>query len=694
MASKNIYGIVPSFSPRNINQPKPLPKATFAPVSYSFNEIGGPKQATIKATGDDTAIAELFDLIGCPVELRDRNGEPRWWGMVVGVSAGAEGVSLDDMSNSISIVYNTRDANGVSTNAKTSPTTDADSIAEYGTKELIKTASNATPASAAAMATAALAVKKYPPVKTEINTRADGNATLTCRGMFDVLKWRYYSAPAIGTSSTAPANSTATNETTVLGYGIDPALTENAAFTLGTTTSQKVEFTFTVQSELVQLLRTLRLKGVKAGTPTDDLTVDIYSDNAGALNVLMGSVTIENSLISSSGNAVFDITMDQGTTKIWCAPNVVYHAQVRRNGSLDNTNFYYLHGQSALGNTASATRIWNGSAWVNASTNADIFFLLNTEATEASFDLLGVSTHQRIAVSFTLGGTQDAAVGTASATLARVGNPTGNLTGFVCSDTAGNPGTVIDSFQIACNTISTSGGKITFTFPLNTLNSPSATLWFQIMPDSYTANGADYIRVIIDRSAAYTGGATKAYTGSAWSALLFTGQMLFDVVGTLETTTQIKNIVAAFNQFVNTTAEVESSGVFTSPYRDGNTTAQQIINDLLRNGTSTGAAALLTITRDFVVKVYADLGSNDLDDYYMGRDGRIFTRTRIEIDKSLCPVGWYRRIDSLAAISANSRLLNASLYAVAEAEYNVDSDSLRLTARGARDPFEIGVREG
>jgi hypothetical protein len=103
---------------------------------------------------------------------------------------------------------------------------------------------------------------------------------------------------------------------------------------------------------------------------------------------------------------------------------------------------------------------------------------------------------------------------------------------------------------------------------------------------------------------------------------------------------------------------------------------------------------LATVTQDAVLKVFADPGSSDIDDYYMNRAGDILTRMRLPVDKSLCPVGWYRRLDSLAALSANSRLLNASVYAAAEAEYSVDNDTLRLTARGSRDPFDFRVRDG
>lgn len=697
--ANNPHGIYPYFGARNTYQPEPRPLASFAPQSFSFNEIGGPRQAVIKATGDAAALAALFDLLGCPVELRNKAGEAVWWGRVVGVNAGNEGVSLDDMANSIAIVYTTVDKNGASTSAKTDWLQDALSVAEYGTKQLLKTASSISADAAAKMQASALAVKKYPPVKNDISARAEMSATITCRGDSDMLKWMYYGAAAIGVANWPGTGEYSVSDSQVISYKAEP---ENQTFQFGeASTSQYVRFGFKITGTRPIQLKTLKLKGAKIGTPTDNLIVDIYGDNgSGAPGSLMGTVQCANATVPSGSHAWFDTDLDDANAII--IPGVQYHAKISRAGAIDAVNYFRLASNSALGYADGASYLWNGSAWVTTSPSGspgvagDILFELSGSTSDASIGLNTTSANQRLAIPFQLGGSQDAACGTLQVEVARVGNPSGNLTGYVCADSAGSPGAAIDFVSIACSTLSTERTRISFNLPNNVLNSPTATLWLQLFP-SYGTSGSDYIRVFTDPTNGYAGGATKAYNGSAWSDVSPVEQMWFEVVGMLETTAQMKNIVTYAGQFLTNGADIETpSGVFTSPYRDGNQTAWAIIQDLLKLGTSAGGVLLAVVTKDRRLRLYAaGDASSDIDNYYIDANNNLKTALGVVVDKTLCPVGGYIiRRDSLAGMSGNSYLLNASSYPVADAEYDVTNDYLRLTARGARDPFDIGIREG
>mgnify|MGYP000968432475 CR=1 FL=1 len=701
----NPYGLYARFSARNANQAVPRPKAAMQVQSYSWNEIGGPKVATIRATGDDAQLAALFDLIGCPVEIRDQAGEARWWGRVVSVSAGAEGVTLDDMANSIAIVYTTTDKDGASVGAKTSWLTDALSIAEYGTKQLLKTTSTLTPAAAAQMQANALTVKRYPPVKTDISARSSTEATIVCRGEWDLLRWVYYGAPAIGAKNWPGTGAYTVTDSQLTNYKAEP---ENQSFQFGdASTSQYVRAGFKLPgtgTRPVQL-KTLRLKGAKINNPVDPLIVDIYGDDgAGGLGTLMGSIDVPNATVPAGSHAWFDVSLNSGTLKLWAVPGVQYHYKVRRTGALDATKYYRLAANSALGYTDGASFAWNGSTWSstspngNPSTASDILFEVVADTTEASFDLNGTAVHQRIAIPFQLGGTQNAAALSLAVTMQRNGNPAGTITGYVCDDSSGSPGTPIDYVSVNCSDVPTEAGKVVFNLTGNVLRSPTAPLWLQLYP-SYGTSGSDYVRVLSDPTNAYlamTGaGPTKAYNGSVWSAIAPAESMWFEVVGGIETTEQIKNVIVGNGQFVSV-AEIETpSGVFTSPYRDGNTSGQVAIADQLTLGTAAGEVLLATITKEKRLRILADAGSDPATDYAIDGDGQLFTALSIPADKCRCPVGvWIKRKDSLAAMSGNSALLNTSSYAVAEAEYNAVDDSLRLTPRGARDPFSIGLRDG
>jgi len=701
--ANNPYGVYAYFGPRNSYQPEPRPLAKFEVQSFSFNEIGGPRQASIKAAGDRSALANLFDLLGCPVELRNDYGEAVWWGRVVGINAGNEGVSVDDMANSIAVVYTTVDNNGASTSAKTSFLTDTVSITEYGEKQLIKTASSISADAAAKMQSSALAVKKYPPVKNDISARIDNSATIVCRGDWDTLKWKYYSTAAIGASNWPGAGTYTVSDTQTVSYKAEP---ENQTFQFGeATTSAYIRFGFKMTGTRPIQLKSLKMKGVKVGTPADNLTYEFWSDNgSGAPSVLMGSVSVPNATIPTGSHAWFDTSLNSGSTEIWVVPGVQYHCVIKRAGAINASNYFRMASNSALGYADGSSYLWNGSAWVTTSGSGspavagDLLFELTAETSEASFDLNGSTAHQRLAVPFQLGGSQNAACGSVSVELARVGsNPTGTITAYICSDSSGSPGAVIDDVSMNVSDLSQDRTRVTFNLPDNVLNGPSTTLWLQLFV-SYGTSGSDYIRVFSDPTNTYTFGVTKAYNGSAWSAISPVEEMWFEVVGMLATTTQIVNIVTSCGQFITGGAEIENaSGIFTSPYRDGNQTAGAVIGDLLKLGTSSGGVLLASVTKDKRLRVYTAVAdaSNDVDNYYINADNQLMTWLNVPVDKTSCPVGVYViRRDSLAGLSGNSYLSNATSYPVADAEYDAVNDYLKLVARGTKDPFDIGVKEG
>lgn len=697
--AENLYGIYPYFGKRNASQVEPRLLAKFTPQSYSFNEIGGPRQATIKATGDAAAMASIFDLLGCPIELRNLSGGAVWWGRVVSVNVGNEGVSLDDMANSIAIVYTTVDKDGASTSAKTGWLTDSASIGEYGTKQLLKTASSISADAAAKMQASALAVKKYPVVKNDISARAEMSATIVCRGDSDMLKWMYYGASSIGVANWPGTGEYSVSDSQTVSYKNEP---ENQTFQFGdASTSQYIRFGFKITGTRPIQLKTLRLKGAKIGAPADNLIIDVYGDNgAGSLGTLIGTVQCANATVPNNSHAWFDIALDDA--KAILIPGIQYHFKISRAGAISGSNFFRIASHSALGYPDGSAFLWNGSAWVTTSpsgspsVSGDILFELSASISEASIGLNTTSANQRIAIPFQLGGSQNAAVGTMQIEVARVGNPTFDIVGYLCADSGGAPGTVIDSLSITCSTLSTNRTRISFNLPLNTLNAPATTLWLQVYA-GYPTSGVDYVRVFTDPTNTYTFGVTKAYNGSAWSAVTPVEKMWFEIVGTLETTTQIKNIVTAAGQFITGGTEIETpSGVFTSPYRDGQQTAWAIISDLLKLGTSAGGVLLATITKDRRMRIYAaGDASNPLENYYIDGKNNLMTSLNIPVDKSVCPVGVYIfRRDSLAGMSSNSYLLNASSYPVADAEYDIENNYLRFIARGARDPFDIGIKEG
>jgi len=177
------------------------------PERYSWHSIGGPQDADITLEGrDERAAWEALELLGCPVEIYDERRACVWWGCVyeVSVSVGAitMGVNLDGLANSVAVSYET-DAGEQATTAWTQ---DADSVAIYGTKELLLSAKVVGEETAEALRDVYLGGAKIPVAQFEKarSDRVNSSAKLLCKGWWQTLDWKYYAA-ATGTASDTTA---------------------------------------------------------------------------------------------------------------------------------------------------------------------------------------------------------------------------------------------------------------------------------------------------------------------------------------------------------------------------------------------------------------------------------------------------------------------------------------------------------
>lgn len=179
-----------------------LPPIALVPERYSCAAIGGPSSATIQmSSGEPRAIWETLEWLRCPIEIINDQQRTVWWGYVseveIRVGALTVRVSLANMFNRVKVLY----GEGESTAWFES----ADSIATYGTKELVLTLSDAGSDLADAYAAAQLAVSHYPvPEITFGDPQTGYSGTLICAGWFETLDWKYFaedSAAAVDTAT-------------------------------------------------------------------------------------------------------------------------------------------------------------------------------------------------------------------------------------------------------------------------------------------------------------------------------------------------------------------------------------------------------------------------------------------------------------------------------------------------------------
>lgn len=167
------------------------------PVRYSFAAMGGPLQATIKAEGDEASLWGLVELLRSPIEIISDNGACLWWGYISAVNLQMGdirvGVNLDDMANNIAVAYTITGDDGKSRQT-TAWLADAESEAEYGIKELLQTCSGSSADHALAAQAMYLAQKRYPAPTIQWGGGGGGedSGTITCKGWWSTLGWKYY----------------------------------------------------------------------------------------------------------------------------------------------------------------------------------------------------------------------------------------------------------------------------------------------------------------------------------------------------------------------------------------------------------------------------------------------------------------------------------------------------------------------
>jgi hypothetical protein len=190
--------LYPVFWQRNGQASLVLPRVTWQVERLSWRAVGGPKLATIEAAGAPVALWDLVELLRCPAELRNAQGQAVWWGYVaeveVQVDAITVSVSLDTMANRVAVAYAYTTAdNPTGARATTAWAEDAESVAEYGTWERLESSSSDDTTTAASLRDSVLAAQRYPVAVPQIAPTARGiRASLQCRGWWETLSRRYY----------------------------------------------------------------------------------------------------------------------------------------------------------------------------------------------------------------------------------------------------------------------------------------------------------------------------------------------------------------------------------------------------------------------------------------------------------------------------------------------------------------------
>jgi hypothetical protein len=338
------------------------PMLTWSFDRLSWSDRGGPKSAQLTAYGDARDLGLLAGMLRCPVDIYDDSGVWIWGGMLKAVEVTSQGVTvgydLDTMANKIYTAYSfvSPNSNMVGERKTTAAASDANSIAVYGTKEILDSAPGLSDASAIARRDGKLARLKYPQGVVSSGF-GDDHAVITCIGWWDTLSWRLASWASVAAISYQ-----------VTAGSADQALGAAAANT-------KLMQQITVTGASINVLD-IQIYGRKVAAPADNLVVEIYAqDGSGnpsgvalaSVSIAGGGLTTVNGWIT--GTFASSVNLAVGS----------YCIQLSRSGANDGVNYYMWVVNAALGYTGGAFKLWGGAAWAARGTDADGLFIIDVD---------------------------------------------------------------------------------------------------------------------------------------------------------------------------------------------------------------------------------------------------------------------------------------------------------------------------
>jgi len=335
-----------SFEKRDFSKYPRVHWETLEVERFTKNAIGGPKYASLIATGSQLELFEFVEMLRCPVYIfHKERGKRVWWGFINKVTIFEEhgieyGISLDSMSNKLAVAYT---ENGE--RFTTTWDSDATSTAEYGTKELLLTAHEITATQVAQFQDTQLENRKYPsPTPPQWGkVRKQAVARIECGGWWDTLGWRYYA-----------------NDKGKIAYE------ENDTWggrEIGEDDRPRAAQSFQNKSGSSWVASKIELSVWKVGAPTDNLEVALYSDSGNAPNAqLSGTDDIAGANVETYSNWV-TFTLDTPQT---LADSTLYWIHIQRSGGIDADNYFMIEGTTTDGYQDGGIKLYktSTSSWI------------------------------------------------------------------------------------------------------------------------------------------------------------------------------------------------------------------------------------------------------------------------------------------------------------------------------------------
>ncbi len=642
-----------------------------SPQNYDKKVIGGCAQAEIQAEGPTLSLWTTLQWLGHRVIVYNRYQSPVWWGIIdeveIALGSSVVGLSLRNMRNRVAVAY-TSDTDGVTTRGTTDWEDDTESVTRYGYHEHLASLSDTNLEQAEAKRDAILnAVGKPAPI-ISIGDSGSTVATIRCIGYWQTLEWRYYQQLA-----GLEAHDESGGSEQLLGQGftgtsigfskhgkIHDLAGKMDAFIAG----HSIEITGSTSNDMAVLIESStdeQLRTYASGAIDFDANDDIRDLTNQQLDFIATSDYINVTGSSVGGNNTTYRCRQSGADAIVVGPQTVT--------------------TSAAGPTITIVR---GNS------------IATDGATVREFPgaTVTLTTHgEQIAQSFSLEANTSWTVNSILVRMRRVGAPADNVTVDLCADSAGAPGTVLDTCTVTGSTIQKNESNWV-TFEMSNLDTITYGTDYWIVISRTGANEAyNYYIVEVDEELGYSRGLLKLWDGAAWQTRAPDADLLFQVQGSVVTTTQLDTLITTSGQFIEDVDIVDASGVSSIQYRNGDNLALDEAEDLLATGTSAGERLLADVTVERIARIYAQASADDNTNYILGSDGQLRDAFNHVIEHGKLPVGaWIDIEDIPAAIGSLTRI---SPFFCESASMDCNSGKIRIEPQGQPSAWDIGeISEG
>jgi hypothetical protein len=649
---------------------------------YSHVAIGGPYEAVINAYGDERDLARLVDWIGSPIWLENAT-EGVWHGQITLIEAPNGNtkltVDLDQMYNRVAVAYTTV-ATGQATvglRGTTAWANDAESVAEFGARELLDSRGGTTADHAVVSRDRTLERAKYPQAKLIVEeelpgqARQQAKAVITCRGWWATLGWRYANIPV----SLAFAYEDYTSNI-LLGKVSDAIQnrTSSTDYTMKNSTDAAYQ---QITPTVVIIPKSITLALKKTGTPADNIVIGIYATDGSGIPT--GSV-LATASIAASG--VTGSWAEYAATLNWAwlnmAAGTVYAIRLNRSGATDASNYLTVGVDAGLNYSGGVMKVSadSGGSWAARSPDADLYFIIYTGNDSV------VAFGQPFDTGPSQWNLQDIS------TLISVTGAPGDITiGIYENPDSLTPGAKLAEATLTAAEVGAEGwSRFTLTAPLLLAANSSYVLVISV-------GGVDASNFYtLALAYGYLAGPLRQKVGTTWGFVAGGGHFVFRLYTNdiLATTQQIRSMLTNYGQHLRNIHMEIDSGIATESYRNGDSDYQYEIEELLDMGTANSRRMLARVDQDLDVRIYEE--PIDTGNYTLGSDGHFYYYGEPIADE-LCPVGFWAQLGDVLPFSLDTSTLSGSAsFFVEKAEYNAVEKKLYYDY--IENPDDLGVKSG